>query len=237
MEAYPMKGRLVLVAAAVGTLAAAGCSSSTSSSSSASSSASGGASAATKSCVASVGFEGPITGPAAPVGGDQLHFAQLAVLRDNLANKTKITLVQGDSQLNPAQATTVSQQFISNNSIVAVVGPAGSQEVKAVGPAMGRAGLAFISGSATNPTLTTGSNPTFFRVVSKDSVQGPQDAHYIINNLHPKALMIVDDQEVYSTGLVAAMTPIFTAAGIKVDHESVSQKITDFSSLVAKVTP
>ena len=28
-----------------------------------------------------------------------------------------------------------------------------------------------------------------------------------------------------------------TSAGIKVDHESVSQKVTDFSSLVAKVTP
>jgi branched-chain amino acid transport system substrate-binding protein len=102
---------------------------------------------------------------------------------------------------------------------------------------MARAGLAFISGSATSPTLTTGTYPTFFRVVSKDSVQGPQDAHYIISNLHPKALMIVDDQEVYSTGLVAAMTPILTAAGIKVDHESVSQKPTDYSSLVAKVTP
>src|SRR5690348_17508215 len=33
------------------------------------------------------------------------------------------------------------------------------------------------------------------------------------------------------------MTPVFQAAGIKVDHESVSQKLTDFSSLVAKVTP
>jgi branched-chain amino acid transport system substrate-binding protein len=49
--------------------------------------------------------------------------------------------------------------------------------------------------------------------------------------------MIVDDQEAYSTGLVAAMVPIFKTAGIKVDHESVSQKTTDFSSLVAKVTP
>ncbi len=118
-----------------------------------------------------------------------------------------------------------------------MVGPAGSQEVKAVGPAMGRAGLAFISGSATNPTLTTGPNPTFFRVVSKDSVQGPQDANYIVKTLHPKALMIVDDQEVYSTGLVSSMIPVFQQAGIKVDHESVSQKVTDFSSLVAKVTP
>src|SRR6516165_1610261 len=184
-----MKGRLVLAVAAVGALAVAGCSSSSSSTAAGGSTATSSASAATKSCVASIGFEGPITGPVAPLGTEQLHFAQLAVLTDNLANKTKITLVQGDTQLQPAQATTVSQQFISNNSILAVVGPAGSQEVKAVGPAMGRAGLAFISGSATNPALTTGSNPTFFRVVSKDSVQGPQDANYIVSNLQPKAIM------------------------------------------------
>src|SRR5215475_2429117 len=230
-----MKGRLVLAMAAVGSLAVAGCSSS-SSSSAAGGGATGGA-ASTKSCVASIGFEGPITGPVAPLGSEQLHFAQLAVATDNLANKTKIKLVQGDTQLQPAQATTVTQQFISNSSIVAVVGPAGSQEVIAVGGPMARAQMGFITGSATAVELTTGKYPTFFRVVSKDSVQGPQDANYIVNNLHPKSLMIVDDQEAYSTGLVAAMTPVFTAAGIKVDHESVSQKVTDFSSIVAKVTP
>jgi branched-chain amino acid transport system substrate-binding protein len=102
---------------------------------------------------------------------------------------------------------------------------------------MARAGMGFITGSATAVELTTGKYPTFFRVVSKDSVQGPQDANYIVNTLKPKAIMIVDDQEAYSTGLVSAMTPIFQKAGIKVDHESVSQKLTDFSSLVAKVTP
>jgi branched-chain amino acid transport system substrate-binding protein len=234
MEAVPMRRHVIIAAAALGALAVAGCGSSSSSSSS---SAAGGSGTTTKSCVASIGMEGPLTGQVAFLGQEQLHFAQLAVAMDNQANKTKISIVQGDTQLTPSIATTVTQQLTSNSAIVAVVGPAGSQEVKAVGPLMARAGLAFISGSATNPTLTTGANPTFFRVVSKDSVQGPQDAHYIVNNLHPKALMIVDDQEVYSTGLVAAMTPVFTAAGIKVDHESVSQKITDFSSLVAKVTP
>jgi branched-chain amino acid transport system substrate-binding protein len=227
-----MKSSVIVAAAAAGALAVAGCASSSSSSGGGSS-----ASGATKPCVASVGMEGPLTGPVAVLGQEQLHFAQLAVLRDDLANKTRISIVQGDTQLNPAQATTVTQQFTSNSKIVAVVGPAGSQEVEAVGPLMARAGLAFISGSATNATLTSGKYPTFFRTVSNDSVQGPQDAHYIINNLHPKALMIVDDQEAYSTGLVSAMTPIFQAAGIKVDHESVSQKVTDFSSLVAKVTP
>jgi branched-chain amino acid transport system substrate-binding protein len=232
-----MKGRLVLVAAAVGSLVVAGCSSSSSSSSSSAAAAGGGSSTSTKACVASIGFEGPITGPVASLGTEQLHFAELAVAMDNAANNTKITLVQGDTQLQPAQAVTVTQQFTSNANILAVVGPAGSQEVEAVGGPMARAGMPFISGSATAVALTTGSYPTFFRVVSKDSVQGPQDANYIVNTLHPKALMIVDDQEAYSTGLVSAMLPIFQAAGIKVDHESVSQKVTDFSSLVAKVTP
>ncbi len=224
-----MKSSVIVAAAAVGALAVAGCGSSSSGGST--------ASGTTKSCVASVGMEGPLTGPVAVLGQEQLHFAQLAVAKDDLANKTRISIVQGDTQLNPAQATTVTQQFTSNSKIVAVVGPAGSQEVEAVGPLMARAGLPFISGSATAAALTTGKYPTFFRTVSKDSVQGPQDAHYIISNLHPKALMIVDDQEAYSTGLVAAMMPIFQAAGIKVDHESVSQKVTDFSSLVAKITP
>ena len=227
-----MKGRTIIAASVLGALAVAGCSSSGSGGTNA-----GGGGGGTKACVASIGFEGPITGPVAVLGQEQLHFADLALAADNAANKTKISLVQGDTQLNPAQATTVTQQFTSNSKIVAVVGPAGSQEVEAVGPLFARAGIAFISGSATAAALTTGKYPTFFRVVSKDSVQGPQDANYIINNLHPKSLMIVDDQEAYSTGLVAAMLPIFKKAGIKVDHESVSQKVTDFSSLVAKVTP
>ncbi len=69
-----------------------------------------------------------------------------------------------------------------------MVGPAGSQEVEAVGPLFAKAGLAFISGSATLPALTTsGANTTFFRVVADDNVQGPQDANYIIKHLQPKA--------------------------------------------------
>jgi len=224
-----MKRRRIAAAtavAALGALALAACGSSNP----------GGTNAAAK-CAATIGLEGPLTGSVAPLGQEQLHFAELAVSMDNTANKTHITLAQEDTQLEPSQATTVTQQVISNNAIVGVVGPAGSQEVEAVGPLMARAQMPFISGSATAVALTTGKYPTFFRVVSKDSVQGPQDANYIVQTLHPKALMIVDDEEAYSTGLVAAMLPVFKAAGIKVDHESVSQKVTDFSSLVAKVTP
>src|SRR5215831_20852561 len=108
-----MKSIVIVAAAAAGALAAVGCGSTSTSSN---------ASGATKSCVASVGMEGPLTGPVAVLGQEQLHFAQLAALKDNLANHTKITIVQGDTQLNPGQATTVTQQFTSNPKIVAVVG-------------------------------------------------------------------------------------------------------------------
>jgi branched-chain amino acid transport system substrate-binding protein len=232
MKGRSMKGTVVIAATAIGALALAACGSS----GGGGGSASGGGGSSTKSCAASIGMEGPLTGPVAVLGQEQLHFAQLAVSADNAANKTKISIVQGDTQLNPAQATTVTQQLTSNSKVIAVVGPAGSQEVEAVGPLMTRAGMPFVAESATAASLTTGKYPTFFRVVSKDSVQGPQDAKYIIDNLHPKSLMIIDDQESYSTGLVDAMTPVFKAAGIKVDHESVPQKQTQFGSLVPKVT-
>jgi branched-chain amino acid transport system substrate-binding protein len=230
-----VKGRITIVGIALAALIAAGCGSSSSSTTSSSTSTT--ASTSSGKCTVSVGFEGPLTGMVAVLGQEQLAFAKLAVNADNAANGTHITLVQGDTQLTPSIATTVTQQMISNGKVVAVIGPAGSQEVEAVGPLFGRAGLAFISDSATKTTLTDGSNPTFFRVVSRDAVQGPEDANYIVKNLHPKALMIVDDQEAYSTGLVGVMIPVFKAAGISIDHESVSQKVTDFSSLVAKVTP
>src|SRR5262244_4463235 len=110
-----MRRNVIIATAALGALVVAGCSSGGSNSSS--------SGTATKSCVASIGMEGPLTGPVAVLGQEQLHFAQLSVLRDNVTNHTKISIVQGDTQLNPAQATTVTQQMTSNSKVVAVVGP------------------------------------------------------------------------------------------------------------------
>ena len=197
------------------------------------------AKAAAVSCKTSIAVEAPYaTGPATQLGLEQLHFAEFAVARDNKMLGINVSLGQNDTGLNPSLATTRSNAIIAS-SAVAVVGPAGSQEVAAVGPLFATAGMAFISGSATNSTVTTsGANPTFFRVVAPDSVQGPQDANYIVKNLKPKAVLIIDDQEAYSTGLVAVMTPILTAAGITVNHQSYNGTDTgatlqsDMSSLV-----
>lgn len=189
----------------------------------------------------SLGMLAPITGPAGSIGSDQLHWAQFYVTQWNkVKGHVKIKLVQGDTQLDPSKASTVAQSFASNGSIVGVIGPAGSDEVQAVGPILRKAGLAFSSGSATRVSLTNGSwKGYFFRDVPNDGVQGPTAGAYMFSKLGLKSgdsVMVVDDQESYSTGLADIVGQNLSGKGVKVDRESISQKDTDFSSLIAKVT-
>ena len=139
------------------------------------STASGSGAGGENECSGSVAIMAPITGPAASIGGEQLNFAKLAVDNFNKDNGSSYELVEGDTQLDPGQASTVAQQVLSNSDVLAVVGPAGSQEVQAVGKGFAAADLAFISPSATLTELTDGTYPTFFRVIPDDSVQGPTD--------------------------------------------------------------
>jgi branched-chain amino acid transport system substrate-binding protein len=182
-----------------------------------------------------IGFMGPITGPVAFLGKEQGNWAKYSVDSFNAANGTHFTLKQGDTQLNPKLALTVGTKFTSDSSLLATIGPAGSQEVIAVGPLFKRKGLPYVSSSATNATLTNGQFPTFSRVVGSDTAQGRSDALFMVNKLHAKKVVIVDDQEAYSTGLAAAATAVLKSNKVSVVRKSINQKVTDFSSLVTSV--
>jgi branched-chain amino acid transport system substrate-binding protein len=187
---------------------------------------------------ATIGISMPITGPASSLGQPQLRWARFFVTRWNATHKKfKISTVQGDTQLpNVAEATKVAQTFASNSKILGVVGPAGSQEVVASTPIYQGAGVGFVSGSATRTTLTDGSRAGyFFRVVPPDSVQGPTVARFIVNNLKKKNVLIIDDQETYSTGLAADAEGVLKTLGATVSRDSVSQSASDFSSLVSRI--
>ncbi len=186
-------------------------------------------------CTAAIGIMGPFTGDVAAIGQEQLNWANFAVDQFNEERGTTFSLVEGDTQLDPAQAATVAPQFVSNSDIVAVVGPAGSQEVEAVGSIYGNAGIAFISPSATATNLTEDFE-TFFRVVPTDADQGPTDAAYMAEELGAQNVLIIDDQSSYSTGLADSTSDALEEAGVTVSRESVSQDQTDFSALVSGVS-
>ena len=187
-----------------------------------------------------IGVAAPTTGPAASIGAQQARWARFFVTRYNRANRRKkLRIVNGDTQLpDTAQAIQVAERFASNGQILAVVGPAGSQEVQVTTNTLKRAGLVFVSGSATRTSLTTDQRRRgyFFRTVPNDDQQGPRVARYILNTLNARRVVVIDAQNSYSTGLAGTVEARLLQGGATVQRESVNEEATtDFSSLIARI--
>jgi branched-chain amino acid transport system substrate-binding protein len=183
----------------------------------------------------SIGIMAPLTGPAAFLGQEQLSWARFALANFNRQNKTKFTIVQGDSQLSAALARTVGRQFVSNRNIMAVIGGSTSQSVISSAGLFKNAALASISPSATRVDLTSGKFPTFFRVVPHDGIQAPDIARYIATKLRARHVVVVDSQDDYSVPLSDAVQRLLRGRGVTVDRESVAADETDFSTIATNV--
>jgi branched-chain amino acid transport system substrate-binding protein len=189
----------------------------------------------------SIGLMAPFTGPAASIGINQVHWANFYKNAYNRTHKTKIRFVNEDTMLGSANGTAEAvkgaQALGSNQSVLGVVGPAGSNEVKATTGAFKGAGLGFVSGSATNTTLTTDGTRkgSFFRTVPPDSSQSKSVSGYIVKSLKAKRVYIVDDQEAYSIGLADEVQAQLKAKGVSVSRDGVSQQQSDFSAIINKI--
>ena len=193
----------------------------------------------------SIGVAYPATGGVAFLGALQIDWAKTAVKRWNGSNKLKIKLVQGDTQLttNAAANLAVAHSFASNGKILAVAGPAGSQEVQDSAGVYHGAGLAPVSGSATRVFLTRPkpgkpretSKGFFYRTVPNDGQQGDAVASYIHKNLKKTRIYIIDDEEAYSQGLADQVQADLKKVGVNAGRNHVAQNLSDFSSLIASI--
>ena len=189
----------------------------------------------------SIGLMAPFTGPAASIGINQVHWAQSYQRTYNATHSTKIKFVNEDTMLGSANGTAEAvkgaQALGSNPSVLGVVGPAGSNEVKATTGALKGAGLGFVSGSATNTQITTDGTRTgyFFRTVPPDSSQSLSVSAYITGKLKATKVYIVDDQEAYSIGLADEVQTQLKAKGVTVGRDGVSQQQSDFSAIINKI--
>jgi branched-chain amino acid transport system substrate-binding protein len=191
-----------------------------------------------------IGLAFPATGDAAALGQQQLRWALFAQQRWNRTHKNKIGLIQGDTQLpNTAQALAVSHQFASNPNMLALVGPAGSQEVQDTITVYKNAGFGAITGSATRVALTR-SKPGkpretplnyFFRTVPNDDQQGSRVTTFIRQKLKKTRIYIIDDEEAYSQGLADRVQTLLRARRATVTRDHVSQSVSDFSSLITRI--
>lgn len=192
-----------------------------------------------------IGVAYPATGGVAFLGALQFDWAKTAVKRWNASHKLKIRLVQGDTQLttNAAANLAVAHSFASNGKVLAVTGPAGSQEVQDSAGVYKKAGLAPVSGSATRVFLTrakTGkpretAKGFFYRTVPNDGQQGDAVANFINKDLKKKRIYIIDDEEAYSQGLADQVQADLKKVGINAGRNHVAQNVSDFSSLIASI--
>jgi len=193
----------------------------------------------------SIGLAYPATGGVAFLGALQSDWAKTAVKRWNGSHKLKVKIVQGDTQLttNAAANLAVAHSFASNGKVLAVTGPAGSQEVQDSAGVYHGAGLAPVSGSATRIFLTRAKpgNPRetakgfFYRTVPNDGQQGDAVANWIHNGLKKKNIYIIDDEEAYSQGLADQVQADLKKVGINALRNHVAQNVSDFSSLIAAI--
>jgi len=187
-----------------------------------------------------IGFAAPFTGGAGFLGTEQLSWAKYAVKTLPAKYGLKIKLVTGDIPVEggPAGAVTIAQKFAADKSVAIMIGPSTSGSVAASSQLYYDAGLAHITASATRTSLTKGTqkeaSPYFFRVVSGDYIQGPQDAKYMIKR-GAKNVVVFDFQEPYSQGLASAAEVVLKAGNVQTTRLSVSNLVTDYSTFATKV--
>ncbi len=183
-----------------------------------------------------IAFLGPLTGGAAFLGQEQLNFAKTATQLFNEKTGFNVQVVEGDTMINPDEGKIVAERFVADDSILAVVGPSGSQVCEATQPVFAEAGLAHITPSCTRISLTEPGTPTFFRPIPTDGDQGPTDAAYMVEQLGVQSAYLVDDQSSYAVGLTDEVEKALNELGVtQVERASVTQQDTDFSSLVTTI--
>ena len=97
----------------------------------------------------------PLTGGGGPIGNEQLSWAKYAAKGPKY--RLNVQIVGGDTPVEkgPGEALKVSQKFIADAQVAAVLGPATSGGVASASKALTKAGLVHISPSATDTTSAT----------------------------------------------------------------------------------
>lgn len=192
-----------------------------------------------------IGINYELTGAVASYGESSVNGILMAFDEINAAggiNGMKIVPVQFDNKSEPAEATSLATRLMTQEGVVAALGPATSGNFMATIPvAMGNK-VPIISASATADKGVTvddkgNVNEYVFRLCFNDSFQGVTMANFAFNNLNAtKAVIIQDNSSDYGKGLAENFKATFEAAGgTIVAHEGYVAKDKDFNAILTSI--
>jgi len=148
-------------------------------------------------------------------------------------------------QYDPAQAATNARKMVSDQDVVAAIGPQMSGAGKAMAPILSQGDLATITPSSTNPDITDpkfaeqyrpAGKAIYFRTVTTDAFQGPNMANFMAEKLGIKNVYVLDDSGAYGVGLADAFQKQAEAKGVKVlGRDRLDPKAADYSAILTKI--
>lgn len=154
----------------------------------------------------------------------------------------KLSLVVADTKSEASEATNGMQKLISQDKVVAVIGPNQSSAVIASGAINNGAKVVDITPMGTNPDVTVDPKtkqvkPYSFRTCFIDPFQGTVMASFASNELKVKrAAIYIDNTSDYAKGLAQFFKENFVKNGGQVViEEAYLQKDTDFKSTLTKI--
>jgi branched-chain amino acid transport system substrate-binding protein len=148
-------------------------------------------------------------------------------------------------QYDPAQAATNARKMVADTGVVAAIGPQMSGSGKAMSPILSQGNLAIITPSSTNPDITDpkfagqyrpAGKAIYFRTVTTDAFQGPNQANYFADTLHVKSVYVLDDSGAYGVGIADAFQRQAEKRGIKIlGRDQLNPKEADYTTVLTKI--
>jgi len=192
-----------------------------------------------------IGINYELTGDVASYGNASVDGIMMAFDEINAAggiNGMQIVPVKIDNKSDSAEATSVATRLMTQEGVVAELGPATSGNFMATIPVAMSSKIPVISASATAdkgvPVDDKGNvNDFVFRLCFNDSFQGVTMANFASQNLSAKkAVIIKDNSSDYGKGLAENFKKTFEAAGgTIVAEEGYVAKDKDFNAILTNI--
>ncbi len=192
-----------------------------------------------------IGANLEMTGGSASYGISSKNAIEIALNDINAKggiNGKKLELIVADNKSEAAEATNAMQKLVSQDNVVAVIGPNLSSSAIASAAINNGSKVLAIAPMATNPNVTvdpaTGKTKEYnFRTCFIDPFQGTVMATFAKNELGAgKAAILIDNSSDYAKGLAQFFKENFVKNGGTIAaEESYLQKDTDFKATLTKI--
>jgi len=172
----------------------------------------------TRERIIKIGNQAVLSGEYRSFGEDQLVSMKLAISKISPVSiggfDYKVEMVTKDDEGNPEKAFLVAREMVDQG-VVAVIGSTFDGTTKVSIPVYGEYNIPIITPFAQKPGISAGGN-NFFRMIINNRQKTENIVDFIINEIDPQKLILIDNREEYSMDLIIYLNELLSERGVNV---------------------